>query len=66
MIYSYATCYGAVDLRIWFPILVNVIEEFIVAYKILAWLCWVPNIIVAYFIERKKLMPNQLTLSKIK
>jgi uncharacterized membrane protein len=50
MIYSYAACFSAVTLRIWLPILSNALGGFLPAYKIVAWLSWVPNIIVAYFI----------------
>ena len=54
MIYSYAACFGAVTLRIWLPILIILHEgKFIPAYRIVAWLAWVPNIIVAYFIIKK-------------
>ena len=53
MIYSYAACFGAVTLRIWLPTLTSIIGEFTPAYRIVAWLAWVPNIIVAYFIVRK-------------
>lgn len=56
MIYSYAACFAAVTLRIWFPILIILMGEFDYAYRTVAWLCWIPNIIVAYFIiKRKKL-----------
>jgi len=50
MIYSYAACFSAVTLRIWLPILSNSLGGFTPAYRIVAWLSWVPNIIVAYFI----------------
>tara|TARA_R110002073_G_scaffold72537_1_gene177783 strand:+ start:825184 stop:825804 length:621 start_codon:yes stop_codon:yes gene_type:complete len=54
MIYSYAACFGAVTLRIWLPILIILHEgRFIPAYRIVAWLAWVPNVIVAYFIIKK-------------
>ncbi|WP_062059604.1 DUF2306 domain-containing protein [Aquimarina longa] len=53
MYYSYAACFAAVTLRIWLPILMLFLEDFIIAYRITAWLCWVPNIIVAYFILNK-------------
>ena len=52
MVFSYAACFAAVTLRIWLPILTSVMGEFIGAYRIVAWLCWVPNIIIAYFIVR--------------
>lgn len=54
MIYSYAACFAAVTLRIWLPLLTMAFGEFLIAYKIVAWLCWVPNIIFAYFWVRKK------------
>ena len=55
MIYSYAACFGAVTLRIWLPILIVLHDgRFIPAYKIVAWLAWVPNVIVAYFITKKR------------
>lgn len=53
MIYSYALCFAAVMLRLWLPILASIFGDFIKAYVIVAWLCWVPNIFVAYFITKK-------------
>jgi len=55
MIYSYAACFAGVTLRIWLPILGIIFGDFITAYTIVAWLCWVPNLMVAYFITRKVL-----------
>lgn len=52
MIYSYASCFAAVTLRIWLPILVLMCNEFILAYQIVAWLCWVPNLLIAMMIVR--------------
>jgi len=53
MIYSYAACFAAVTLRIWLPLLISWHQgDFIPAYRIVAWLCWVPNILVAFFIVR--------------
>ena len=49
MIYSYAICFAAVTLRIYLPIFSPLLGGFLPAYKLIAWLCWVPNIIVAYF-----------------
>ncbi|MCF6298228.1 MAG: DUF2306 domain-containing protein [Flavobacteriaceae bacterium] len=54
MIYSYSACFAAVTLRIWLPILIVSIGDFIDAYRIVTWLCWVPNVIVAYFIINKR------------
>jgi len=53
MTYSYAACFAAVTLRIWLPLLISYFGDFITAYRIVAWLCWVPNLIVAYFITRR-------------
>lgn len=53
MIYSYAACFAAVMLRIWLPLLVMIFGDFLVAYSIVAWLCWVPNLLVANLIVRK-------------
>lgn len=55
MIRSYALCFAAVTLRIYLPLFQGVLEmEFINAYRIIAWLCWVPNLIIAefYFVRR--------------
>ena len=54
MIYSYAACFAAVTLRIWLPLLTMAFGEFLIAYKIVAWLCWVPNIIFAFYWVRRK------------
>lgn len=54
MIFSYAACFAAVTLRIWLPLLTISMGEFNSAYRIVAWLCWVPNIIVAFLIVRNK------------
>ena len=51
MIRSYALCFAAVTLRLWLPLLTGAFGiDFMIAYPIIAWLCWVPNIIVAELI----------------
>ena len=52
MIYSYAACFAAVTLRIWLPLLIFIYGDFIKAYVVVAWLCWVPNILAAYMLTR--------------
>ncbi|MEO7450946.1 MAG: DUF2306 domain-containing protein [Chitinophagaceae bacterium] len=52
MVYSYAACFAAVTLRIWLPILTIYFGNFVTAYRIVAWLSWVPNLIVAYLFTR--------------
>lgn len=54
MIFSYATCFSAVTLRVFLPLLVIGTGDFITAYRIVAWLCWIPNMMVAYLIVRNK------------
>lgn len=53
MIYSYAACFAAVTLRIWLPLLNIIFVDFILAYSIVAWLCWVPNLLFAHLLVRK-------------
>lgn len=55
MIYSYAACFAAVTLRVWLPLLIVVFQlKFNTAYPIVAWLSWVPNLLVANWIVRQK------------
>ena len=53
MMYSYAGTFGAVTLRLWLPILMNIFSSFIIAYQIVAWLSWIPNLIIAHLILKK-------------
>ncbi len=53
MIFSYAACFAAVTLRLWMPILVPLFGDFIPAYRTVAWLCWVPNIVFAWWLNRE-------------
>jgi uncharacterized membrane protein len=53
MVYSYAACFAAVTLRIWLPVLTIIYGDFSKAYLVVAWLCWIPNLIVAYLITRR-------------
>ena len=51
MIRSYAVCWAAVTLRLWIPLFMSFTSlEFIEAYRIIAWLSWVPNLMVAELI----------------
>jgi uncharacterized membrane protein len=54
MIFSYATCLAAVTFRIWLPLFAFLFHDFIKAYLLVAWLSWVPNLIVAYYIIRRQ------------
>lgn len=59
MVYSYASCFAAVTLRIWLPLLIMYHQgDFVKAYVIVAWLCWIPNLIVAALITRQPVTQN--------
>jgi uncharacterized membrane protein len=54
MIRSYALCFGAVTLRLWMPLLLGALGmSFGIAYPIIAWISWVPNLLVAEWIIRR-------------
>ena len=55
MIRSYALCFAAVTLRLWLPLFqFGLGIEFFAGYRIIAWLCWVPNLLLAEAIIRIK------------
>ncbi|WPP49371.1 DUF2306 domain-containing protein [Catalinimonas niigatensis] len=55
MIRSYALTFAAVTLRLWLPFFMGIFHmPFVDAYRIIAWLCWVPNLMVAELIIRKQ------------
>jgi uncharacterized membrane protein len=52
---NYALTFAAVTLRVWLPLLsAFVFHDFIPAYRVVSWLCWVPNLIVALIIINKR------------
>ena len=65
MIYSYAACFSAVTLRIYLPILTIIFHDFIKAYLLVAWLCWIPNMIVAWFFIKQLQRQKDKTAIKI-
>ena len=55
MIRNYALTFAGVMLRLWMPILVGAGGvEFLTAYTIVAWLCWIPNLFVAEWLIRQR------------
>jgi len=61
MIRNYALTFAAVTLRIWLPLSQAVLQmDFADAYRIIAWMCWVPNLIVAELIILKRKAPLSL------
>jgi len=47
MVRNFALTFAAVTLRLWLPGLVASGVTMEVAYPVIAWLCWVPNVVVA-------------------
>lgn len=54
MTYSYAACLAAVNLRIYIPLSFNLGIDYILAYSIIAWLAWVPNLAIAWWVNEKR------------
>ena len=53
MIRNYALTFAGVMLRVWSPLSVGLGADFTTAYVIIAWACWVPNLLVAEWIIRR-------------
>jgi hypothetical protein len=54
MIFSFAACFAAVTLRLWLPALTTAFKgDFLTAYRIVAWLCWMPNMLFAVWRVRR-------------
>ena len=58
MVRNFALTFAAVTLRIWIPLSVVGGIPFESAYPIIAWLCWVPNLLVAEFVFTRKPDPR--------
>ena len=54
MIRSFALTFAAVTLRLYLPIAQLLPIEFDNAYRVISFLCWVPNLIVAEAYLRRK------------
>lgn len=63
MIRNYALAFAAVTLRIYLPLSTQLLHlEFIDAYRVIAWLCWVPNLLVAEILIRRSISrPDLMT-----
>lgn len=47
MLRSYALTFAAVTLRLWLPLMLLIYDgSFIPAYQVVAWLCWIPNLLL--------------------
>jgi hypothetical protein len=50
MIRSYSLTFAAVTLRVWLPIGLMAGLSSTDAYQAVAWVCWVPNLVVAEWV----------------
>jgi uncharacterized membrane protein len=56
MLRNYSLTFAAVTLRIYLPLATAVLHfDFISSYRVISWLCWVPNLIVAEILVRRAL-----------
>jgi uncharacterized membrane protein len=53
MVRNFALTFAAVTLRIWLPGLVASGVAFSFAYPLVAWLCWIPNVVLAELVWNK-------------
>ncbi len=51
---NYALTFAGVMLRLWVPLFGGFGMEFLTAYMLIAWLCWVPNLIIAEWMVRRR------------
>jgi len=58
MVRNYALTFTAVTLRLWLIVFQVAEVEFIEAYITVAWLCWVPNLMIAEVIVNR-IRPNR-------
>lgn len=51
---NYAVTFAAVTLRLWLPLLMGAFGmTFMEAYKIVSWLCWIPNLLFVEMLIRR-------------
>ena len=51
---NYALTFAGVTLRLWLPLLNGLGMDFLPAYLIVAWLSWMPNLLVAEWMVRRR------------
>jgi len=58
---NYALTFAGVMLRLWVPVSIMAGMDFVTAYRIIAWLCWVPNLLVAQWIIQRRSLRVELS-----
>lgn len=51
---NFALTFAAVTLRLWLPLLAVAFQDFDKGYQMVSWLAWVPNLLVAEWILRRR------------
>ncbi len=66
VIRNYSLTFAAVTLRIWLPLFVLLfgLQQFEVSYTVIAWLAWVPNLIIAELFIRQRLNKGKYLLNE--
>lgn len=60
MFRNYAATFAAVTLRLWLPLSMALGIDFTLAYRTIAWLCWVPNVlIIEWWLRRRQPLPRR-------
>jgi uncharacterized membrane protein len=54
MMRNYALTFAGVMLRVWMPLLTTIGFEFLPTYLVVAWLCWIPNLLVVEWMIRRR------------
>jgi hypothetical protein len=54
MMRNYALTFAGVTLRLWLPLLTTIGFDFLPTYLVVAWLCWVPNLLVVEWMIRRR------------
>ena len=65
MIRNYALTFAAVTLRLWLPLLTVSGLDFTLAYRTVAWLCWVPNLLIVEWWVQQRLPATQRNLRQV-
>jgi len=64
MTYSYAVCLAAVSLRLSTPIAYLLGLDYISSYQFIAWSAWIPNLMIAYWINKNRSVYSLETINR--
>ncbi|MEZ4674426.1 MAG: DUF2306 domain-containing protein [Caldilineaceae bacterium] len=61
MFRNYAATFAAVTLRLWLPLSMALGIDFTLAYRTIAWLSWVPNVlIIEWWLQQRQPLPRKV------